>query len=422
MTSGNPSYKKDLQYLKFCLYGFFKNLRFFEPFLILFLLESGMSYLQIGVLYSIREGARYLLEIPAGMLADALGRRKTMIASFIFYILSFLLFYFGPNYSVFILAMVLYASGDAFRTGTHKAMIFDYLKIRHWENHKVNYYGHTRSWSQMGSAISALLAAVFVFYSGSYRSIFLWAIIPYLADLILLTTYPKALDGKVSGESKTSRGNTMKKVWADFIESFRNPVLVRSIANLSVFTGYYKSVKDYLQILIQSLALSLPFFLGFEDKQRTATLIGIIYFFIYLLSSFSSRNSARISQRLKTLSRTMNLTLLLGFIVGILAGWMFTMHWMGIAIIFFVLIYIIENVRKPVGISYISETANTDILATLLSAESQAHTLIAVILAPLIGWFSDLWGIGIALSLVSLVLLLSTPLYQLRRNNKKVLQ
>ena len=46
---------KNLQYYKFCLYGFFKNLRLFEAFLILFLLDNGMSYVQIGVLYSIRE-------------------------------------------------------------------------------------------------------------------------------------------------------------------------------------------------------------------------------------------------------------------------------------------------------------------------------------------------------------------------------
>ncbi len=32
------TFNKDLQFYKFCAYGFLKNLRFFEPFLMLFFL------------------------------------------------------------------------------------------------------------------------------------------------------------------------------------------------------------------------------------------------------------------------------------------------------------------------------------------------------------------------------------------------
>ena len=35
---------------KFRLYGFLKNLRFFDPFLILFLREMGLSFLEIGII------------------------------------------------------------------------------------------------------------------------------------------------------------------------------------------------------------------------------------------------------------------------------------------------------------------------------------------------------------------------------------
>jgi len=86
---------KDFQYYKFCLYGFFKNLRFFDAFLVLFFLEKGVGYLEIGLLYGTREIAIMLMEIPSGFIADALGRRRTLIASFAFYILSFLAFFFS---------------------------------------------------------------------------------------------------------------------------------------------------------------------------------------------------------------------------------------------------------------------------------------------------------------------------------------
>ena len=48
MANNKQSFNKDIQYYKFCLYGFLKNLEFFEAFQILFLLENGLTFLQIG--------------------------------------------------------------------------------------------------------------------------------------------------------------------------------------------------------------------------------------------------------------------------------------------------------------------------------------------------------------------------------------
>jgi len=140
-----PGFKKDLQYYKFCAYGFLKNLRFFEPFLILFFLEKEIGFLQIGVLYTIRELTRNIFEIPAGVAADVIGRRRTMISSFILYIASFLIYSISHSMPVLITATVVFGLGEAFRTGTHKAMIFDYLHKKGWSDYKVHYYGHTRS-------------------------------------------------------------------------------------------------------------------------------------------------------------------------------------------------------------------------------------------------------------------------------------
>jgi len=84
---------KDIQYYKFCFYGFLKNLRFFEAFLILFFLEKGLSFLEVGTLYAFREITRNVLEIPTGIFTDSFGRRKTMVMAFLLYISSFVVFY-----------------------------------------------------------------------------------------------------------------------------------------------------------------------------------------------------------------------------------------------------------------------------------------------------------------------------------------
>jgi MFS family permease len=184
------SFTKNIQYYKFCSYGFLKNLRFFDAFFILFLVAKGMTFTQIGILYAVREISINVFEIPSGIAADTYGRTNSLIGSFFAYIVSFLVFYFSAGFWLFFLAFVLYGIGDAFRTGTHKGIIIDYLKINNWESQKISYYGHTRSWSQLGSAVSSLIAGFIVFVSGSYDKIFLYSTIPYVLNLILLFSYP----------------------------------------------------------------------------------------------------------------------------------------------------------------------------------------------------------------------------------------
>ena len=108
-------FQKDTQYFKFCSYGFLKNLRFFDPFLFLFFLDKGLSFFEIGLLVSFREVMVYVMEIPAGIIADVLGRRKVMIFAFISYIISFSVFFFANAFWLFMLSFIFYGFGDAFR-------------------------------------------------------------------------------------------------------------------------------------------------------------------------------------------------------------------------------------------------------------------------------------------------------------------
>ena len=408
-------FKKDVQFYKFCMYGFLKNLRFFEPFLVLFFLEKGLSFLQIGTLYALREIATNILEIPTGVIADAMGRRRTMISSFISYILSFIMFHLLSGYYFFALAMLLFSFGDAFRTGTHKAMIFEYLKIKGWKDQKVYYYGHTRSCSQLGSALSSLVAAFIVFYTGSFRVIFLYSTLPYLLDLFLMISYPKELDGELQMVEKGKVKANIKRVVQDFIYSFKDKRLLQSIANLSFYTGFYKASKDYLQPILNSFALSLPIFVFLENRQRTSLVIGIVYFSIHLLTSFASRHSGTFADKYKNLSLLLNMTLLAGYLTGMLSGIFIILGLPIISILMYMGIYIIQNLRKPMGIACVSDMMKQDILATALSAESQVSALSAAVIALLIGFFADHFGVGSALIIVSLFMLAPSPFYFIKR-------
>lgn len=340
-----------------------------------------------------------------------------MIFSFLSYIASFIIFYFFPVFSIYIIAMIFFAFGEAFRTGTHKAMILEYLKIKKIEHLKVEYYGFTRSWSQKGSAISSLIAGAIVFYSGQYKFVFLASIVPYLLELVLMISYPTELNGEIK---KVQKHNFLADVFqnsketsANFLKIFHNPALRKSLLNSALYDSLFKSVKDYIQPVMQFYALSLPIFLFIKDKRDTI-LIAIIYFVLYLLTSTASKNSGKFMRKFQSLAKAINVSFIIGVFFVILAGLFYLLDLKLISVIFFILLFVSQNLRRPMNVGYISETIPSKVMASGLSAESQLKTLIIAILAPLMGFLSDNFGIGFGLIFLSVLTLFMYPLIRLK--------
>ena len=98
--------------VRFCLYGFLKNQRYFEPFLVLAFMGKGLSFLAIGSLFAVEAVTVNLLEVPSGAMADLFGRRRSMILSFCAYALSFLAFGLATSFWSLAGAMVLFGVGE----------------------------------------------------------------------------------------------------------------------------------------------------------------------------------------------------------------------------------------------------------------------------------------------------------------------
>jgi predicted MFS family arabinose efflux permease len=106
--------------------------------------------------------------------------------------------------------------------------------------------------------------------------------------------------------------------------------------------------------------------------------------------------------------------------MGALTGVSFNLKISVISIILYICIYLAQNLRKPMEVSYVAEMMKQDVLATGLSVQSQASSLAAAVVALLIGFFADQYGIGSSLIIVSLMLLLTTPFY-LAKEDKNIL-
>jgi len=396
--------KKNLQFYKFSAYGFLKNLRFFDAFFILYLNQKGLNYTEIGSLYAIREIIINIAEVPSGIIADTYGRKTTLASSLLVYILSFAVFYISNDYLLFFVAFSLYGIADAFRSGTHKGMIMEYLKLNNWKDQKIEYYGRTRSWSQMGSAISSLIAGLIVFKVGSYENIFLYSCIPYVLNFIVVLSYPSQLNftSKKKKKEKKSILVTHKHFW----EMMRKPAVLKIINTTAIHSAYIKAIKDYIQPLMVNLAVATPILLSLESDKKNALFIGLIYFIIYLLTSRASAISSKFDKKFK--SSLPYLTLISGFGFGAISGFFYLQDIWLVAVISFIGIYIIENIRKPVLTGYVAEHASNEVLTSVLSAQSFLKTVMTAILAFTFGLLADTFSIGVSLLVVSAFLTLST--------------
>lgn len=373
---------------RFSLYGFLKNLRFFEPFLILYFLSFGLNFFQISILISFREIVINILEIPSGTFADIFSKKYSMILSFLFYIISFLIFSFFSSYAVFFIAFAFFSIGEAFRTGTHKAIIFDYLKQQNMEDQKTRIYGFTRSWSKIGSALSAVIAAFIMFFVKDYHVVFLASIIPYSLNIINFIGYPKETLKK-SGEKKTRL--FIKELSSSFRQCFSFKPLRNLILTSMSYEGVFSITKEYLQPIIKSFALSLPVFLFLDNHKRTAMLIGIVYVCVFLLSSISSRSSYRFVK--KSNKSTLKILLPLTIFSHILIAFFLKINLLIIPIILFLCLYIFQNIWRPIVISQVNEYSPQEKTTTILSIESQSKSFFVFLFAPFFGFLIDHTGI-----------------------------
>ena len=394
---------------RFSLYGFLKNQRYYDPFLILAFREKGLSFFQIGILIGFREVCTNIFEIPSGTVADLYGRRRAMIFSFGAYIASFATFAVSKSLFLLFGGMFFFGLGDAFRSGTHKAMIFDWLRLQGRSDEKTKIYGFTRSWSQMGSALSVLIAGVLVFYRGNFTDIFWFSIIPYLLNIVNFLGYPAQLDG--DRQSEFSLKAVSRLLGSALKQSVQFPPLRRLVFEGMGFEGMYKASKDFLQPILKQTAIALPFLITLDESKRSALLVGGVYFVLYFLSSFASRNSHRVSdwrggdEGAAQFMWWIDLAL---FALLIPALW-FKLYPAIIAL--FVGLAILQNFWRPGLISRFNAQSTPEMSATILSIEAQSKSLATIVLAPLLGWLVDRVGnfspVGIVGACIAIAILLA---------------
>jgi hypothetical protein len=402
---------------RMCLYGFLKNLKFFEPFIVTVLLAWGVSLFRVGCLISVEKAVAYTCGLPMGYLADRLGLRKTLCSCFFAYIAAFILYYNGQRgFPILIAAAACYGLGEALRSGVHKAIVFKWLETHDLLKLKSYLNGRTRSFSLLGSATSSIAAIFIALYVKEGRSIFLFSIVPYLLDALVIWSYPAYLDGAEPVASPPRVGSTevaaggdsevqLKKtkvqtkaersIGADagaLCAVLTNGPACRALLSATSFGSVHRLLKDYIQPVILVGGLRVAAELGAQAwgaHRARIVILGVAYGAFYLASTPASRSAYLVAKH--CCREKWSMDALVEVYAGVLLACAAALHYelYALVIALYVALYVAYNLFKPISASAVSDLAGKELRASLFSADALLQTACVAALAPILGHIAD---------------------------------
>ncbi len=237
--------------LAFDCYNASTNILFTSAIWVIYLAAHGYSPLAIGLFEMTFHIAKFVAEVPTGIFADLLGRRKSLIVYCVLSTLEILL-YLVPTAPLITLSFALSGISYAFRGGANEAMLWTLAGYAAPADQSRRY---SKLVSRMfmiglvgeivGTAAGGYLGHILVVLPFICRAVVTaLAIIP----LLLLPEQRVAVSHRTNPFQHLSRG--LAVVW-------RNPTLLRLLLLSGLTDSCWQTIYFYYQLYLHGLGFSL---------------------------------------------------------------------------------------------------------------------------------------------------------------------
>ena len=377
-----------------CIYtsDFFSGLRITDAVWVALLAARGFSLWEIGLAESVYHIVSLFCEVPSGMAADLLGRRKTLLSGGVLTVTCNLLMAFAPNLFTICFAMGLNALAMTMFSGTFTALVYDSLKTEGREDEYIQVSANSSQISMLANAIGSLASLLkrFLGFAGFYL---------LSAAFEGVSTAALALmEEPIVTKAQASRG---KQTLRALPEQFRQ--LVRD--SLHVLRTCPMAVK----LIASSALISVPSYLTKMFLQQRLVELGWpteLLFLPLLLGGLACVAGTEIGRRVRCRSMRRLYTacaLLCGvgtLLVGAAPAWGGIL---GMMLVQGVLeVYLLHESQK------LNDAIPSDQRATLISVDGMAYSLLMIPASPLVGAVGDAFGqAGAGLALLGGVIVLS---------------
>ncbi|WP_289016225.1 MFS transporter [uncultured Culturomica sp.] len=348
------------------------------PVIVLFYEENGLNLKDIFLLKSVYSIAVVAFEIPAGYLADAWGRRNTLILGCTLAFGGFLCYSFSYTLGAFFLAEVLLGTGQSMVSGADSALLYDTMLCNRREDEYLKYEGKVTMIGNFSEAGAGLVSGFLAAYS--LRLPF------YCQTLIAFIGIPAALMLK----DYSTRVKVTNPV-ANILHIIRYSLIInKNLCYDIMFSGIIGAATLTMAWFVQPILMAID---------TPTTLYGIIWTVLNMTVGIAALYSDKLN---RLLGENRTYLLILIFISGGYLLVAYNISYFGLFLLF--LFYIVRGFATPILKGYINKQTFSEMRATVLSIRNFIIRLLFAAMAPFIGWLSDAYSLSAALQVTALII------------------
>ena len=388
-----------------CIYtsDFFSGLRITDAVWVALLAARGFSLWEIGLAESVYHIVSLFCEVPSGMAADLLGRRKTLLLGRVLAVSCNLLMAFAPNLFTICLAMGLNALAMSMFSGTSTALVYDSLKTEGREDEYIQVSANSSQIAMLANAVGSLASLLkrFLGFAGFYL---LSAAFEGVSTAALALT-----EEPIVTEAQASRGKqTLRALPGQFTKLLRDSLNILHTTPLAA------------KLIVSSALISVPSYLTKMFLQQRLIELGWpteLLFLPLLLGGAACVLGIEVGRRVRfrSMQRFYSVCALLCGIGTLLVG--LGPAWGGLSGMMLVQgvleVYLLHESQK------LNDAIPSDQRATLISVDSMAYSLLMIPASPLVGALGDAFGqAGAGLAALGAAVLVSGLAAGLLASNK----
>lgn len=376
---------------KVCLHSFFSGTRPFLPILFVYLNSLGLSYLQIGTLFSIMAISSLFWEIPAGTFSDRYGAKYSIMFSSLIFSFVFSAIGIFKSYSAFVVIFIFWGAAKAFYSGSDVTILIESLKYDKNELKTSKYIGHKWSAFYIGLCAGGLLSPLIIPY-GKQWTFFTTGFL-YLISMALIATVkqpPLEKDNQESIHYVKTIGD-----YFSFLNRGKNYLLTHDF------------VKYLLILNVVLVTCSMIYFQYLQHILKEAGIPTVHFGYYYAVFTFCAALVSRKSHSVDNWIGMKNSILL---IILLTMFSLFGGLYKGVALVSLIPILFMQlqtGLCIPLMTTYLNKYIDSHHRTTLNSMKSFSGGITLAVLSSLVGAVADVQGFRQALAGLAVIMIIS---------------
>ncbi len=229
--------------------------KLFDSFILIFPLyavmfvDAGLTPVQVSIVLIAWSATAFVMEVPAGVVADRLPRKWVLAAAQTARAAGFTVWWIWPHFWGFLAGLVLWGLKSAFTNGTFEALVFDELKAEGREGEYVRVIGRARALAAVGVLLASLGAALI---AGRGYGV---ALAGSLASIAVAMACAAALPSAARALSTRSAGY-LAHLKAGLSEAARQPEVLRVIVFAALVLALGGALEEFWPIFGAKVGLT----------------------------------------------------------------------------------------------------------------------------------------------------------------------